>query len=152
MSNTNLYLELKNRRLSRLNALPIKFAFNARQFREMMQSWGLTEDDTDQIYSLPSTGGYYLRKDAETIRNTFAEVDTELESAIRADKDGTGFIKDMFEYELGNHEYCITYDLSPTLCALGLTVEEVNASPALLNGLRIAEKSYMDFCREHNLA
>lgn len=138
----NAYAEMKERQQKRVNALPLKFAFSQKQFREMMESWGLTEDDTDKIYKLGKTGGFYLRTDSKLIFTTFEENEIELQTAIRNDIDGSGFIKDMFLYELANHEYCITYYLESTLDALGLSMDDVNASPALLNGLKLARKEY----------
>lgn len=134
---------MKERQQKRINALPLKFAFGQKQFREMMESWGLTEDDTDKIYKLGGTGGFYLRTDFKLIFDTFEENEIEMQAAIRNDLDGSGFIKDMFRYELANHEYCITYDLEPTLDALGLSIDDVNASPAMLNGLSLARKEYL---------
>lgn len=138
----NAYAEMKARHQERVNALPLKFAFSMQQFREMMESWGLTENDTDKIYKMGG-GGFYRREDSKLIFGTFEENEIEQKAAISNDLDGSGFIKDMFSYELANHEYCITYDLEPTLDALGLTADDVNASPALLNGLRLARKEYL---------
>lgn len=41
----------------------------------------------------------------------------------------------MFLYELDNHEYGYTGDLEDTLDCLGLTWEELKASPAMLKAL-----------------
>lgn len=49
----------------------------------------------------------------------------------------------MFCYELANHEYGYTYDLDPTLDALGLTIEEVRQNERLLHGLEEARKEVM---------
>ena len=70
-------------------------------------------------------------------------LDREKKEAIAADTTGDGIIKDMFLYELANHEYCITYDLEDTLDALALTVDEINADPRLLHGLEKALKQYL---------
>lgn len=145
----NAYAEMKSRHQERINALPLKFAFGMNQFREMMESWGLTENDTDRIYKMGGTGGFYLREDSKLIFTTLEENEIEMQAAIRNDLDGSGFVKDMFRYELANHEYCITYDLEPTLDALGLSVDDVNASPALLNGLRIAKQEYLSEAAEN---
>jgi hypothetical protein len=51
----------------------------------------------------------------------------------------------MFNYELGNHEYCITHDLTDTLDALGLTLEEVNADPMMADALKRAIAAQGDF-------
>ena len=140
----NAYAEMKARHQERVNALPIKFAFSMEQFRTAMKELGLTENDTDKIYKMGGTGGFYRREDSQLIFGTFEENEIEKKAAISNDLDGSGFIKDMFLYELANHEYCITYDLEPTLDALGLTADEVNASPELLNGLKLARKEYLD--------
>ncbi len=140
----NAYAEMKARHQKRVNDLPIKFAFSMQQFREAMESWGLTENDTDKIYKMGGTGGFYRREDSKLIFDTFEENEIEKKAAIGNDLDGSGFIKDMFLYELANHEYCITYDLEPTLDALGLTEDEVLNNPALVNGLKLARKEYLD--------
>lgn len=145
----NAYAEMKARHQERVNVLPVKFAFGMNQFREMMESWGLTENDTDRIYKIGGTGGFYLREDSKLIFSTFEENEIELQAAIRNDLDGSGFVKDMFRYELANHEYCITFDLEPTLDALGLSADEVNNSPALLNGLQLAKREYLREAEEN---
>ena len=139
----NKYVEMKNRHQERINALPLMFAFSEKQFKEGMDRWGLTENDTDKIYKLGTTGGFYQRKDSTLIFSTFEENENELAEAIKADPDGIGFIKDMFLYELANHEYCITYDLEPTLAALQLTEDDVLNDERLLNGLKIAKYEYL---------
>lgn len=139
----NAYAEMKARHQERVNALPVKFAFSMDQFHAAMAEWGLTENDTDKIYKMGGTGGFYRREDSQLIFTTFEENEIEMKAAIGNDLDGSGFIKDMFRYELANHEYCITYDLEPTLDALGLTEDEVLNNPALLNGLALARKEYL---------
>ena len=139
----NKYAELKNLHQERINALPLMFAFSEKQFKEGMERWGLTENDTDKIYKLGSTGGFYQRKDSTLIFSTFEQNENEMAAAIQADPDGTGFIKDMFLYELANHEYCITYDLEPTLAALSLSEDEVYNDERLMNGLKLAVSEYL---------
>lgn len=134
----NKYRELTARQEAEVNALPLKFAFSNKQFAEIMAEWGLTVEDTDKIYKLGSTGGFYLKSDSELIKSTLERHHKELEEAIAADSTGEGFIYDMFLYELANHEYCITGDVEETLDAVGLTYEEVQADERLLHGLKKA--------------
>lgn len=61
--------------------------------------------------------------------------------AIAADKTGEGFIFDMFDYELSNHEYIITYDTADTIDALGLTMADIEKNKALAHGLAMARKA-----------
>lgn len=139
----NKYSEMKKRHQERINALPLMFAFSDKQFKEGMERWGLTENDTDKIYKLGSTGGFYQRKDSTLIFSTFEENENEMNEAIKSDPDGTGFIKDMFLYELANHEYCITYDLEPTLATLNLSEDDVLNDEKLIHGLKIAVSEYL---------
>jgi hypothetical protein len=69
---------------------------------------------------------------------TVAWHEKEMADAIAADKTGEGFIFEMFDYELGNHEYVYTCDISDTLDALGLTIEDLAKNPALRAGLKAA--------------
>lgn len=131
----NKYAELKRRHEDEVSKLPIRFAFSARQFAEIMTKWGLSPDDTYKIYRFGDTGGFYLRKDAELIRETFYRHERELKGAIDADKTGDEFIYDMFLYELRNHEYCITYDYEDTLNALGLTHKDLEKHSNLKHGI-----------------
>lgn len=145
----NMYAEMKQRHQERVNALPLMFAFSKEQFKEGMQRWGLTEKDTDKIYKLGGTGGFYQRKDSTLIFSAFEQNQKEMQDAIAADPDGTGFIKDMFLYELANHEYCITHDLEPTLDALQLSEDEVMNDECLMRGLKLAASEYLKSSAEY---
>lgn len=101
------YQEWKEKNQQAFNDLPIFFAFGRDQFRKAMEERGLTENDTDKIYRLGDTGGYYLRKDAEIIREFFQneKEDKTLEELMQ-DHD---FAVSAFRYEMDNHEYAINY-------------------------------------------
>ena len=68
----------------------------------------------------------------------------ELQEAIAADKTGEGFIFDMFSTELANYEYSYTGDVTDAVNACGLTVEQLNANPALIKGLKKAADDQRD--------
>ena len=139
----NKYEEIKNKHQKRVNDFPLGFAFSNEQFKNMMEKWGLTENDTDKIVSID--GGGFLRKtDIEEYNKMWTEIRKEHKDLIEQDKTGEGYIKDMFTYELENHEYCITYDLEDTLDALELTYDEVMNSPNLKYGLKLARKEILE--------
>ncbi len=139
----NRYAELKNRQRKEFNKFPLGVAFSKEQFKGMMEKWGLTENDTDKIFSLD--GGCFIRKTDESLFfSTIERFEKELADAIAEDKTGDGFIREMFVSELGNHEYGYTGDLSDTLDSLNYTLEEVNANPALKRGLELAMRNYRD--------
>ena len=138
----NAYQQLKNRQQREFNAFPLGAAFSKEQFAEMMQKWGLTENDTDKIISI-GYGCFIRKSDRERFDEMNARLNKEMQDAIAADKTGDGFICDMFYYELANHEYCITYDYEEAFDALGVTETQVNADKRLLRGLEKARKKYL---------
>ena len=145
---TNQYQILKDRQHKEFNAFPMGAAFSQQQFAEMMAKWGLLPTDTDKILHIG--GGCYIRKtNREAFHELVDRLDREKQEAIAADTTGDGIIKDMFLYELANHEYCITYDLDDTLDALGLTVDEINADPRLLHGLEKALTQYLKDTKDY---
>ena len=137
------YNELKEKQQQEVNEFPFGFAFSNEQFKDMMKKFGLKEKDTDKIYSI-GAGGYIRKTDSEAMHNMFKRHREEIENEIKNDKDGTGFIYEMFRYELSNHEYCVTYDIEPTLDALGLTLDEINKHQNLVMGLKKALDEYKD--------
>ena len=137
----NAYITMKKRHQERVNALPLMFAFSQQQFNEGMEKLGLEPTDTHKITSI-GAGGFIRKADIAHFHDTMEAMEIEAQAAIDEDTDGSGFIKDMFLYELANHEYCITYDLGPTFDALNLTREDVLGNPRLLKGLRLAKAEY----------
>jgi hypothetical protein len=124
------YLELKRKHEVEVNAFPMKFAFSDRQFAEAMQALGLEPTDTDKVYSI-GVGGFIRKTDATAMEEMFERHEQERKAAIAADETGDGYVYEMFDYELGNHEYCVTWDPTSTLDALGYTIEEVKSDPKL---------------------
>lgn len=136
----NAYLALKQKHQAEVNNFPMVFAFSNKQFEEAMQKLGLTADDTDKIYSIGG-GGYIRKTDSKALSEQVDRHTKEMQAAIDADATGDGFIFEMFNYELGNHEYSYTREVEPTLDALGLSMEEVNADAKLKHGLQKARKA-----------
>ena len=129
------YREFRDRQQKEFNELPLGFAFSDKQFDEMMGKWGLDpEKDLDKIYRIPG-GGFIQKKDHKHFHEVLDRHNAEMEAAKAADEDGTGFLYQMFKYELDNHEYGYTGELEDTLDCLGLTWEELKASPVMLKAL-----------------
>lgn len=63
-----------------------------------------------------------------------------MQAAIDNDPDGTGFIYEMFYYELSNHEFDYTRELDDTLYALGYTLDDIKTNLKLKTGLEKAIK------------
>jgi len=143
----NKYKELKNKHQEELNNFPMFFAFSNQQFEEGMRKLNLDPSDTDKIYKLGGTGGFYRKTDAVTLHEMFNRHNQEMKEAMESDDQ---FIFDMFNYELGNHEYIVTYSVDDTLRAIGLTEEEVNNNPRLLSALKKAKKAQEDWHNSQN--
>ena len=133
----NSYAVMNDRHQKEVNEFPMMFAFSQKQFDEGMKQLGLEPTDTDKIYSI-GHGGYIRKTDSDALSEMFDRHAKEMEKAIAEDSTGEGFIYDMFCYELNNHEYSYTHDISDTLDCLGLTMEKVNADERLLHGLKKA--------------
>jgi hypothetical protein len=144
----NRYKALKEKHQQEVNTFPMRFAFSDKQFEEGMRELGLSPEDTDKIYALPGTGGFYKRTDAPTLHEMFDRHEKERQEAIAGDQTGDGYIFDMFYYELGNHEYCYTGSTEQTLDYLDFTMDEINKDKRLKHGLEKAKKAQWEADRK----
>lgn len=130
------YKEMKDRHQAEVNALPLAFAFSRDQYREKLAAWGITEEEADKGAVIGIGGGGFIRStDKELVVNTFKRIADEKAAAIAADHTGTGFIYEMFVYELSNHEFSYTQEVDDTLAALKISEADLNENPALKAGL-----------------
>lgn len=134
------YTELKTKHQAEVNAFPLGFAYNDAQFAEMMAKWGLNPEDTNEICFI-GYGGYVRKSDADAMQEMFVRHRDEMKAAMQ-DFD---FAYEAFNYELANHEYCITYDATEAIAALGLSMKEINASFMLKSALKKAIAAQEDF-------
>jgi len=132
------YKELSNRHEQEFGSLPIFYAFSNKQFLEGLESLGLKDTDHALVVRIGS-GGYARITDSKMILSVAQRHIDEFQGAIEADVTGEGFIFQMFDSELSNHEYCYTFDITDTLRSCGLSAEDVKASPALSHGLKLAK-------------
>ena len=139
----NVYKEIKNKNQKRLDNLSLGFAFNKEQFKNMMEKWGFKENDIDKICSL-GNGAFIKKCKLQDYYELVTDFRQEHKKLIEQDKTGEGYIKDMFLYELVNHEYSYTLELDETLDSLGLTYEQVMKNDALRKGLELAKKEILN--------
>jgi formylglycine-generating enzyme required for sulfatase activity len=104
------YEEYRKQRENELNNLPIFYAFTNAQFKRAMEERGLTENDTDKLYKLGNTGGFYLKSDAPLIKK-YIEGDKLAE--LMKDFE---FAKSAIYYEMCNHEYGINWQGNYDVC------------------------------------
>ena len=138
----NSYQEMQERHQQEVNQFPFMFAFSNQQFDEGMRKLGLDPSQTDQIVSIGG-GGYVRKSDVPAMREMFARQEKERKEALATDKAERGHAYQMFLHELGNHEYCVTLDLSDTLVACGVTHQQVNDNENLRKALSLAIQDYM---------
>lgn len=136
----NKYAELKNKIQKEFDEFPFGFAFSNEQFERMKEELGVKENS--ELISI-GAGGFIRKTDEKALDELINGKEKRMKDAIASDPTGEGFIKDMFLYELANHEYCITYDLRDTLEALDLTINEVMEDPRLKLGLELARNEYL---------
>ena len=128
------YVELKQKHQAEVNDFPMVFAFSNEQFAEAMAKLGLQEDDLDKVYKFGDTGGIYRREDAERLHSMFRRHDAEMAEAMQE----PAFALEAFDYELSNHEFCITGSVEDTLAALGLSDADIDANSVLKEALQKA--------------
>ena len=113
------------------------FAYSQEQFDKGMESLGLKPNETHKIFHFDK-GAFILRTKSNEQKKMFERFLAEQQQAIDDDTDGTGFVTEMFLYELINHECAYTGDILSALEELDLTVDEVKQNPKLYNGLKRA--------------
>ena len=138
------YAELRTAHQAEIDTFPIMFAFSDKQFAEGMRALGLEPSETDKVYIWREVSGFYRKSDADALHEMLERHEREMSGAIAGDATGGGFIFSMFVYELANHEYGYTLDVTDTLESLGLTMDEVQADPRLAHGLKLAVEAQRD--------
>lgn len=139
------YIEMKTRHQKEVNNFPIYFAFSNYQVEKMLVKLGLNpKTDLDKISAIPGTGGFILDKDIPAYRAMIRRHNQELQDAIASDEDGTGFVYQMFRYELINHEFGYTWDSDDALASLGYTEKQIKNHPVLKNGFEKAKQDILN--------
>lgn len=132
----NAYVQLKQKKQKEFNAFPMAFAFSDEQMKEGLDRLGITADEAVGI----GAGGFIRKSDLEAFKAMVKRWQDAEAEAIANDKTGEGFIKDMFEYELRNTEYAVTFNSEDAVEMLGLTYKQINESEPLKHGLDLARK------------
>lgn len=131
------YNQFKKRHSEEMNNFEeIFFAFSNQQFKEGMEKLGLNEKDTQKVYSI-GNGGIILKEKAKEFHAMINRFSNELKENLKNDD----FLLDALSYELANHEYCITYDLTDTLDCLELELKDIK--PEIL---KLAKQSALQEC------
>lgn len=119
----NKYIEYKKYCEDRLNAFPIVFAFSNSQLQEGLNKLGVNKSEVISI----GGGGFIRKSDKQNFHDLLDNFDEKLDENLEDDE----FVLQMFKYEMGNHEYCITYDDEEVIEACGLDLDRFNSSERL---------------------
>ena len=131
---TTNYKTLKDKHGAEVNAFPMGFAFSKQQFAEAMNKLGLEATDTDKVLRIPC-GGFIRKSDSQAFGDMLTRLNNEMAEAMKDDE----FMIDAIVYELGNHEFCITFDPSDTVEALKLDMNDERTEKCF----GIARKKYI---------
>lgn len=132
----NKYIEFKDRKTKEVNAFPMGFAYSNKQLEEELQRLGATINEVVSI----GVGGFIKKSDVRAFNQMFENLVREQQELMKDDE----FVIQMFEYELGNHEFCITYDYDDTLKSCGLKFDELDER--MLGLLKTARDNYLKGC------
>lgn len=106
------YTEIKKRHSDEFGAFPIQFAFSDKQLKEALEKLGAELKDCMTI----GAGSILRKSDYDGLKALQKRHSDEMKQFKADDKSLIAAIV----YELGNHEFCITYDPTDTINALGL--------------------------------
>lgn len=143
------YKQYKENRQKDFNKLPIYWAFGEQQFKELLQKLNLkdTLEDLKKLVNI-GCGGLMLKSDLPLLKNhnqTYSS-DTLIFWLTHNFK----FAYDALFYEMNNHEYYYTYDITDTLESLDLTFEYVEKNAYLKLAYLRAKKDYIKACNSCN--
>ncbi len=117
------------------------FAFDKKQFEEGMKKLGLDPSETNKIVSI-GAGGYLLKNKIDDFKSLSKKQKKELKQLRKNKKQ---FATDLFAYELANHEFGLTYDLSETLDALNMTLSSIKKEPETYEALKTVLKEQYNY-------
>jgi len=131
------YYQMKQRHQKEFdNFQGIGFAFSNKQFEEMCEKLGVKTEEANKKITSIGAGAFILKYRVNAYVELIQRVTKETEEAMKDPE----FAYDAINYELDNHEYCVTYDETEALEALSITNEILQDSPMLQEQLKKAKK------------
>ncbi len=136
MPKKSSYAELRARQQQEFESFPCFFAFSDKQFKEGMQTLGVSSEEDLFRYE---GGMFYRRSDADALHKLLDRMDLEMQEAFKDD----AFFLDAVKYEMANHEYCIMHDDYDVVSALGFSLNEVDQDSRMSKLFLKAKKEYL---------
>lgn len=143
------YKRYKENRQNNFKKLPIYWAFGEQQFKELLQKLNLqdTPEDLKKLVNI-GCGGLMLKTDLNLLKNhneTYSK-----EKLLFWLTHNFKFAYGALKYEMNNHEYYYTYDITDTLESLDLTFEDIEKNAYLKLAYLRAKKDYIKACNSCN--
>lgn len=132
----SIYRTFKEEWQQKFNNLPVGFAFSNKQFEDMKNKLNVSKNK--ELVSIGA--GCFIKKTDLHLLDEYVDQRKESFNELMKDDD---FMYDAFRYELGNHEYCISYDAEDALAELDMTIDQLNADKRALKIFKIAKKDYL---------
>ena len=135
------YKSVEEKYQKQINNFPCIVAFSKKSVKEKLSNLNVNSiDDLKQI--IP---GYFIRKsDVEDFKQININKQNEIKALYNGYK-GYRFAKSMFKTLLNDFEYIYSNDLTDTLEALHLTLEEIESNKNLRIGLKLALKEIRSY-------
>ena len=143
---SNRYMELTDRQRAERDKFPLAAAFSDEQFKSEMERLGVS--DKSELVSI-GFGAFCRKTDAPRWVEMTERHAREIADEIAKDTTGDGFVKDMFRYELDNHEFGYTRDYTDAVAALGYTLQEIADSSVLSHGFAEAMREAIEWDDAH---
>lgn len=143
------YEQLKRRQQKEIGALPLGFAYNDRQFAEMMEKLGV--QSPSELYRLGNTGAFHRKTDTRMIVDTFTRHSRERHDAIYREQGiDVEYLRIMFYEEMCDHEFGINSNgRTDVLLACDITEEEM-AQPEFQQAWAAARALYWQNAQKNN--
>jgi hypothetical protein len=107
------YTELKKKEEERINNVPIVWGFSDKQIRDNAKEKNIEVTELKPI----GAGGYMRPQDRHLLNEALELNKKEREEWLKNN------LQQAFEYEMANHEYCISYDDVEVWIAVGLSLK-----------------------------
>lgn len=109
------YKDYTKKKGAEYSALPIFWAFSEKQLAEALEKRGFTLADAGRVLYRFGNGGFYLKADADVIKEFFSrDHNAELHALMENEP---GFAAEAIEYEMLNHEYPINWEGDYDVCS-----------------------------------
>lgn len=141
----NSYQQMVAKHQKEISEFPLVYGFGKEQIDEGMRKLGLKPSERNKVTSYFGVGDFLRITDVPALKSMLMRHEAERKAAIAADKTGEGFIFDMVDTIMADHEFGYTQDFTDTLYDLGMTVEQVNADERFLHALQKAAKEQTAF-------